>query len=92
MSRLMVIGVEEVIMTKADEWKLLIATSDESEAHLLRNKLASEGIRCKLRADNTYPGYPHGGRTREIQVFVPAEEFEVSQQVVEIGDLEEDIR
>ena len=84
--------MEEVIMIKADEWKLLIATSDESEAHLLRNRLASEGIRCKLMADPSYPGYAHGGRTREIQVFVPVGEFEASQQVVEIGEMEDDIQ
>jgi hypothetical protein len=81
--------MEEVIMTKPTEWKLLIATSDESEAYLLKHRLVSEGIQCRVRAENTFPGVPHGGRTKEIQVYVPVTEFEASQLVIESTELGE---
>jgi hypothetical protein len=77
-------------MTKTNEWKLLIATSDETEAHLLRNRLVSEGIQCRIQEESTYPGVSHGGRTREVQVYVPITEFEASQLVIENTELEED--
>jgi hypothetical protein len=80
----------EVVMTETAKWKLLLATSDESEAHLLKNKLVSEGIRCRVQAEKAYPGVPHGGRTREIQVYVPVTEFEASQLVIESTELGED--
>lgn len=83
-------GVEEVVMSKPAKWKLLIATSDESEAYLLKHRLVSEGIQCLVQAENTYPGVPHGGRTREIQVYVPITEFEASQLVIETTELGED--
>ena len=82
-------NMEEVIMTKSVEWKLLIATSDEPEASLLKNKLESEGIHCRLQIRNDYPGVPHGGKTREIQVYVPVAEFEASQQIVEFDEIDE---
>lgn len=77
-------------MTKPGDWKLLIATSDESEAHLLRRRLVSEGIQCKVKEESDYPGVSHGGRAREIQLYVPVAEFEASQQVVESDELGED--
>lgn len=83
-------GVGEEIMTKASDWKLLIATSDASEAQLLRHRLISEGIQCKVEEENQYPGVSHGGRTREIRVYVQVTEFESSQQVIEGGELGED--
>lgn len=77
-------------MTKTIQWKLLIATSDESEAYLLKHRLESEGINCRVQSHSVYPGVPHGGRTREFQVFVPVTEFESSLHVMESGDMEED--
>lgn len=83
-------AIGEVIMTKPTRWKLLVATSDETEAHLLKHRLSSEGIPCRIEAESTYPGVPHGGRSREVQVYVPVTEFETSQQVIENTDFGEE--
>jgi hypothetical protein len=76
-------------MTTSAGWKLLLATSDEPEAFLLKNRLESEGITCRLQISDSYPGVSHGGRTREIQVYVPDSEFEVSQQAMEMQEADE---
>jgi hypothetical protein len=76
-------------MTKDVSWKLLIATSDEPEASLLKKRLESEGISCRLQVRNIYPEVSHGGKAREFQVYVPGAEFEASQQALEQGELEE---
>jgi hypothetical protein len=78
-------------MTKTIQWKLLVATSDESEAYLLKHRLESEGISCRLQTNNVYPGVPHGGRTKELHVFVPVTEFESSLHVMEQSEMEEDV-
>jgi len=77
-------------MTKDIQWKMLIATSEESEAVLLKTRLESEGIRCRLQVRKNYPGISHGGKTREVEVYVPLEEFEASQQIVELGEIDEE--
>ena len=71
------------------EWKLLIATSDEPEAFLLKNRLESEGIPCRLKVQKGFPGISHGGKTMEVQVYVPAAEFEASQQAMELQETDE---
>ncbi len=76
-------------MTDNAEWKLLIATSDEPEAFLLKNRLESEGIPCRLQVQDGFPGVSHGGKTREIQVYVPVVEFEASQQALELQEADE---
>ncbi len=76
-------------MVEDVSWKLLIATSDEPEASLLKNRLESEGILCRLLVRNVYPGASHGGRTREIQVYVPTADFEASQLVLELEEIDE---
>jgi hypothetical protein len=81
---------EEVIMAETVKWKLLMATSDESEAYLLKNRLESEGILCRVQTSRIYPGNSHGGRTKEFKVFVPVAEFEASQQALEYSEMGED--
>ena len=77
-------------MTKSIQWKMLIATSDESEAYLLKNRLESEGIQCRVQTGVVFPGVSRGGRTKELKVYVPATEFETSQQAVDFSDIEEE--
>lgn len=79
-------------MEKSERWKLLLATSDESEAYLVKSRLEGEGIPCKIEAAQPYPGAEHGGRTKEVSVFVPLVDFEASLQVLEEKDLEEEFR
>ncbi len=75
-------------MAGKTSWKLLVATSDESEANLVKGRLESEGIGCLLEVKNRLPGETRGGRGREFLVQVAVSEFEVSQQVLE-EELEE---
>jgi len=84
------ISMEEEVMTKTIKWKMLVATLDESEAYLLKHRLESEGIQCRVQTGNAYPGISHGGRARELQVYVPVTEFEASQQAIDFNDMEED--
>ncbi len=72
------------------QWKMLMATSEESEAVLLKTRLESEGIRCRLQVRKSFPGIPHGGKTREVELYVPLEEFEASQQIVDLGEMDEE--
>lgn len=77
-------------MTEKDRWKLLMATPDEAEVYLLKSRLESEGIRCRIEALNKYPEKSPTGRSREYKAYVPVGEFEASQQVLEEDGLEED--
>ena len=77
-------------MTKEIRWKMLVATSEESEAALLKNRLESEGIRCRLQIRRGFPGAPHGGKTVEAEIYVPLEDFEASQQIVDLGEMDEE--
>lgn len=77
-------------MTKDIQWKMLIATPEESEAALLKSRLESEGIRCRLQVKRDFPGIPHGGKKGEVEVYVPLEDFEASQQIIDLGEMEEE--
>lgn len=78
----------EVVMKKDTQWKMLIATAEETEAEILKNRLESEGIRCRLEVRRVFPGTSHGGKTGGVEVYVPLEDFEASQQIVELGELD----
>jgi len=70
-------------LAHTENWKLLMSTSDESEANLTRSRLEAEGIQCKMQVVSSFPGEKqHGGR-RDIRIFVRLESFELSQQVLE---------
>ncbi len=73
-----------------DNWKLLMSTSDESEANLTRSRLEAEGIQCKMQIISSFPGEEHRGGGRDIQIFVRLESFELSQQVLEENAEEDD--
>ncbi len=79
-------------MVKSESWKLLLATSDESEAYLVKSRLEGEGIPCKIEASQPYPGVDHGGRSKEVSVYVALKDFEASLQALEEEDSEEDLR
>jgi len=79
-------------MVNGERWKLLLATSDESEAYLVKSRLDGEGIACRIEASQPYPGTEHGGRTKEVSVFVPLMDFEASLLALEEKDSEEDLR
>ncbi len=70
-------------MAEKTSWKLLVATSDESEAVLVKGRLESEGIACLLEVKERLPGETGGGRAREFLVQVDVSEFETSQQIME---------
>ena len=76
-------------MPGSERWKLLVATSDESDAYLIKSRLDAEGIPARIEANKDYPGVEHGGRRGEISVYVDLAYFEASLQVLE-KDLEED--
>ena len=78
-------------MTETGKWKLLVATPDEAEVYLLKSRLESEGISCRVEAQNRYPDKSHVGRSREFRAYVQISDFENSQQVIEEDDLEEDL-
>lgn len=78
-------------MTEAGKWKLLIATPDEAEGHLLKSRLESEGISCRVEVQNRYPDKSHAGRSSEFTAYVPVSEFEASLQVLEEDELDEDL-
>ncbi len=69
-------------MASKDNWKLLMSTSDESEANLTRSRLEIEGIQCKMEVKSSFPGVEHRGSGPEIHIFVLLESFELSQQVL----------
>ncbi len=79
-------------MVKSESWKLLLATSDESEAYLVKSRLEGEGIPCKIEASQPYPGVDHGGRSKKVSVYVTLKDFEASLQALEEEDSEEDLR
>jgi hypothetical protein len=79
-------------MVKGERWKLLVATSDESEAYLVKSRLEGEGIPCKIEASQPYPGVDHGGRSKEVSVYVALKDFEASLHALEEKDSEEDLR
>ena len=77
-------------MTESGNWKLLIATPDEAEVYLLRSRLESEGISCRIEALSSYPDKSHAGRSREFRAYVPVGEFEASQQVLEEDEFDDE--
>ncbi len=77
--------------TGAVQWKLLIATADGDEVHLLKGKLESEGIQCRIETRKEYPGSPNPGRPVEFRAYVPVSEFESSLQVLEDEEADEDL-
>lgn len=77
-------------MTQDRRWKLLVATPDESEAYLIKRMLDGEGLPCRIESEREFPGSEHGGKRREVRVYVTLEDFEVSQQILEERDREED--
>jgi hypothetical protein len=84
-------GREEDFMTETGKWKLLMATPDEAEVYLLKSRLESEGISCRIEALSRYPEKSHTGRSREFRAYVPVTEFESSQHVMEEDYIEEDL-
>ena len=78
-------------MTETGKWKLIMATPDESEVYLLKSRLESEGISCRIETLNKYPEKSQTGRSREYRAFVPVSQFESSQQVIEEDNYEEDL-
>jgi hypothetical protein len=76
-------------MTKDRRWKLLMATPDDSEAYLIKQILDGEGIACKIESNRSFPGAEHRGNRGEVLVYVPLENFEVSQQILEERDDED---
>jgi len=78
-------------MVRADNWKLLMSTSDESEANLTRSRLEAEGIQCKILVMNSFPGEEHRGSGKDIQILVKLESFELSIQVLEENAEEDDV-
>ena len=81
---------EEGSMTETGKWKLIMASPDEAEVYLLKSRLESEGISCRIEAQSRYPEKSQTGRSREYRAYVPVNEFENSQQVLEEDNLEED--
>ncbi|MDT8396148.1 MAG: DUF2007 domain-containing protein [bacterium] len=80
-------------MPEKTRWKLLVATSDESEAYLVKGRLESEGIECLVEVKDRLPVETQGGRAREFLVQVAVSEFEASQQILdEDMDEEEDFQ
>ena len=77
-------------MTETGKWKLLIATPDEAEVYLLKSRLESEGISCRIEVQNRYPDKSHVGRSREFSAYVPVSEFETSQQVLEEDEFDDE--
>ena len=78
-------------MTETGKWKLLIASPDEAEVYLLKSRLESEGIICRVEAQSRYPERSHVGKSREFKAYVPVSEFEASQQVLEEDELDEEL-
>ena len=78
-------------MTGTEDWKLLIATPDEAEVNLLKGRLESEGISCRVDEESRYPGQSHAGRSREFRVYVPVGEFEASLMVLEDDEMDEEL-
>ena len=70
-------------MAEKTSWKLLVATSDESEAVLVKGHLESEGIGCRLEVKEKLPGETVGGRAREFLIQVDVDQFELSQQIMD---------
>jgi hypothetical protein len=78
-------------MTGTGDWKLLIATPDEAEVSLLKSRLESEGISCRVDVQDRYPDKSHVGRSREFMAYVPFGEFEASLQVLEDDEMDEEL-
>jgi len=77
-------------MAETGNWKLLIATPDEAEVHLLKSRLEGEGISCRVEALSRYPDKSHVGRSREFRAYVPVGEFETSLQVLEEDEFDDE--
>ena len=78
-------------MTGNVDWKLLIVTPDEAEVNLLKGRLESEGIRCRVDVQNRYPDRSDAGRSREFRAYVPVGEFEASLLVLEDDEMDEEL-
>ncbi len=77
-------------MTVAVQWKLLVVTPEESEAHLLKSRLEGEGIQCRLDSFKAFPAMSSTGLGREFKLYVPLADFEACQEVLGEQDSEED--
>ena len=77
-------------MTETGNWKLLMASPDEAEVYLLKSRLESEGLICRVEALTRYPEKSHVGRSREFRAYVPVEEFEISQQIFEEDEFDDE--
>jgi len=78
-------------MTGTGDWKLLMATPDEAEVNLLKGRLESEGINCRVDVQDKYPDQSHVGRSREFRAYVPVGEFEASLLVLEDDEMDEEL-
>lgn len=83
---------EDGFMGGDGKWKLLITTQDEAEIYLLKSRLESEGITCRVEAPGGFPERSYTGGLKEYRAYVPLGEFEASQQVLEEGELAEEDR
>jgi len=79
-------------MAETGKWKLLMATPDEAEVYLLKSRLESEGIRCRVETQSSFPEKSQTGRSREFRAYVPLTDFETSQQVMEEDYIDEDLQ
>jgi hypothetical protein len=82
---------EEGLMTETGKWKLLMASPDEAEVYLLKSRLESEGLACRVEALNRYPEKSPTGKSKEYRAYVPVGEFETSLQIFEEDELEEEL-
>jgi hypothetical protein len=76
-------------MTETGKWKLLMASPDEAEVYLLKSRLESEGLVCRVEELSRYPEKSPTGKSREYRAYVPLGEFETSQQVFEEDELDD---
>ena len=78
-------------MTQKGNWKLLMTTPDEAEVYLLKSRLESEGVNCRVEALDTFPEKSQSGRSGKFRAYVPVTQFEISQQILEEDYLDEDL-
>ncbi|NOY87573.1 MAG: hypothetical protein GXP52_09795 [Deltaproteobacteria bacterium] len=79
-------------MMKDERWKLLVATSDESEINLAKRHLDAEEVQCRIEVRTHFAGDDKAGRARRFFLYVELDDFERGQQVLEGTDWEEDAR
>ena len=79
-------------MMKDERWKLLVATSDESEVSLVKHHLEAEGILARIEVKTHFAGADNAGREKRFFLYVELDDFETGQQVLEGTEREEEAR